>query len=205
MRPTHIPPLSACQAVEAAIQAFRRRTPLIFHDCPSTLSPHDEVYDGPSDPWWIALHANLYTAEMLMYKELAHHEQRAYDTAVSCARAFVKLIARVPPEQWAYVGKWLSCVPIATLVKLGESSLTIDMVVALDLSLVARFLNKESQRLAASGQAAAANMAAEEAEMLRLVLARDQAKYLPMSNLHALIVQRVQEGWTEKEGEYERV
>jgi hypothetical protein len=81
----------------------------------------------------------------------------------------------------------------------------IDMVVALDISLVARFLNKESQRLAATGQVAASRMAADEAEVLRVVLARDQAKYLPMANLHALIVQRVQEGWTEKEGEYERV
>ena len=79
------------------------------------------------------------------------------------------------------------------------------MVVSLDLSLAARFLNKESQRLAANGQAAASRMASDEAELLRVALARDQAKHLPMAKLHALIVQRVKEGWPEKEGEYERV
>lgn len=80
-----------------------------------------------------------------------------------------------------------------------------DMVVALDTSLVARFLNKESQRLAANGQPTASRMANDEAEVLRVALARDYAKYMPMANLHALIVQRVKEGWPEKEGEYERV
>ena len=88
----------------------------------------------------------------------------------------------------------------------GESvELMIDMVVVLNISLVARFLNKESQRLAANGQPAASSMASDEAEILRVALARDYTKYMPMSNLHALIVQRVKEGWSEKEGEYERV
>ena len=87
----------------------------------------------------------------------------------------------------------------------GEWALTPDMIVALDLSLAARFLNKEAQRLATNGHGYASKMASDEAELLRLVLARDCAKYLPLAGLHDLIVQRVREGWPEKEGEYERV
>jgi hypothetical protein len=48
-------------------------------------------------------------------------------------------------------------------------------------------------------------MAGDEAETLRVALATDFAKWLPMASLHAIIVQRVREGWPEKEGEYERV
>ncbi len=80
-----------------------------------------------------------------------------------------------------------------------------DMIVALDLSLASRFLYKESDRLAKTGQSAAAGMASEEAEILRIALGGDYAKWLPMASLHSLIVQRVREGWPEKEGEYERV
>lgn len=95
---------------------------------------------------------------------------------------------------------------VSTLVLLSKRYLTFsDMVVALNLSLAARFLNKEAQRLASSGSAHVANMAAEEAEILRVCLARDYCKYLPMASLHAMIVQRVKEGWPEKEGEFERV
>ena len=79
------------------------------------------------------------------------------------------------------------------------------MIVALDLSLVSRFLFKESDRLAKSGQPALAVMASDEAEILRVTLATDYAKWLPMASLHSLIIQRVREGWPEKEGEYERV
>lgn len=79
------------------------------------------------------------------------------------------------------------------------------MIVALDISLAARFLNKEAQRLTANGHPYASKMASDEAELLRLALARDYAQYLPMAGLHDLIIQRVREGWPEKEGEYERV
>lgn len=80
-----------------------------------------------------------------------------------------------------------------------------DMIVALDLSLAARFLYKESIRLAERGQSQAAAMASDEADVLKLALARDFTPWLPMANLHAMIVERVQAGWTEKEGEYERM
>lgn len=79
------------------------------------------------------------------------------------------------------------------------------MIVALNISLASRFLFKEADRLAATMQPQAAALAAEEAEGLRTVLGKDCARWLPMASLHALIVQRVREGWPEKEGEYERV
>jgi hypothetical protein len=106
-RPTHIPPLSAVQSVEAAISTFRLALPFVFLDHDTNAPrPDVEPYDGLSDPWWIMLHANLYTAEMLMYKELAHHLQDAYKSAVSCARALVKLVGRIRPEQWGHVGEF---------------------------------------------------------------------------------------------------
>lgn len=84
---------------------FRAGLPLVFRDYDRGAQPPEvEPYDGPSDPWWIMLHANLYTAEMLMYKELAHHSRAAYESAVSCARALVKLVGLVRPDQWCYVG-----------------------------------------------------------------------------------------------------
>ena len=79
------------------------------------------------------------------------------------------------------------------------------MVVAIDLSLAGRFLNKEAQRLAATNQAQASRMAQEEAEVLRVILGRDFAQFSPLAGLHASIVHRVRDGWPEKEGEYERV
>ena len=87
----------------------------------------------------------------------------------------------------------------------ADESVGSDLGVTLDLSLASRFLYKESNRLAEAGQSHLACMASEEAEMLRVTLARDYARFLPMASLHALIVQRVREGWPEKEGEYERV
>jgi hypothetical protein len=79
------------------------------------------------------------------------------------------------------------------------------MTVALDLSLASRFLFKEAERLNRTGQLQAAAMAAEEAESLRLCLAGSYSKWLPIANLHSIIVQRVQEGWPEKDGEFERI
>jgi hypothetical protein len=79
------------------------------------------------------------------------------------------------------------------------------MIVALNFSLAARFLNKESDRLKSTNQHQAAQLAAEEAEMLRKVLSDDYAKWMDMARMHGIIVQRVRDGWSEKEGEYERV
>lgn len=75
----------------------------------------------------------------------------------------------------------------------------------INLSLVARLLQKESDRLVTIGQNHAATMAAEEADMLSKALAGDYARWVPMAGLHALIVDRVKAGMAEKEGEYERV
>lgn len=78
------------------------------------------------------------------------------------------------------------------------------MIIAVDISLASRFLFKESDRLSSAGEPHAAQMAADEAEYLRQVLAVDYSRWMHMASLHALIVQRVREGWPEKEGEYER-
>lgn len=79
------------------------------------------------------------------------------------------------------------------------------MIVAIDISLVARFLNKEAARLLALNQLEPSRMAADDAETLKMTLERDFSRCMPMAGLHAMIVQRVKEGWSEKEGEYERV
>lgn len=102
--PSHIPSLHAVQQVETALRLFRKRLPLPFSDNHHPRSP-DESYDGPSDPWWITMHANLYTAEMMMFKELAHHQPQAYETAVSCARALVGFVKRLRPDGWVHVGE----------------------------------------------------------------------------------------------------
>lgn len=79
------------------------------------------------------------------------------------------------------------------------------MVVAINLSLVARMLYREADRLQTLGQILGAKMASDEAEYLRSTLAGDYARWMPMAGLQALIVGRVREGLAEKEGEYERV
>lgn len=81
--------------------------------------------------------------------------------------------------------------------------LTPGMVVVLDVSLAARFLNKEAQRLATLGHPQASKIASDEAELLRVALARN-ARYLPMSGSHDLVIQRTREGWNERDGEHER-
>jgi len=79
------------------------------------------------------------------------------------------------------------------------------MTVALDLSLCSRFLFKESERLRLHGEIHGSSIAAEEAESLRQALKGEYSRWMPMASLHGLIVQRVREGWSEKEGEYERI
>jgi hypothetical protein len=108
-RPTAFAPLVTVQSVERMTQVFRLRLPLPFHDLPTASQlpapePMEPKYDGFNDPWWIMLHANLYTTELLVYKEMANHRKEAYDMAVSCARAHVGLIQRVKPDQWVHVG-----------------------------------------------------------------------------------------------------
>ena len=101
---SHIPSLHAVQQVETALRLFRERLPIPFNDQPQSRSP-DEHYDGSNDPWWIMLHTNLYTAEMMIFKELAHHQPQAYETAVSCARGLVDFVRRLRPENWVHVGE----------------------------------------------------------------------------------------------------
>lgn len=79
------------------------------------------------------------------------------------------------------------------------------MGVALNISLCARFLFKESERLRLIGEVQGAAYAEAEAESLRQQLTGEYSRWMPMASLHALIVQRVREGWAEKEGEYERI
>jgi hypothetical protein len=112
LAPTHIPPLAPIQAVKSSLALFRSRVPNVFAYHPShggsgsgSVSPTTEPYDGFNDPWFILLHVNIYTAEMMMWKEMAHHQAGAYETAVGCARALVAFIKCIRPDQWVHVGK----------------------------------------------------------------------------------------------------
>lgn len=212
-RPTHIPPLEAIQHADRSLRTFREHLPAIFKYRPNSdtnfnasghVSPDGTViepYDSFNDPWFILLHANLYTAEMMMWKEMAHHQVGAYERAVGCARAMVGFIRHLKSEHWVHVGK--SLVVLIHIIP-GEAD-TVDMTVALDLSLCSRFLFKESERLRILGNMSAAMEACEEAESLRQALQGEYCRWMPMSHLHGLIVQRVRKGWSEKEGEYERI
>lgn len=68
-------------------------------------SSSPDNYDGFADPWWCMMHYNLYTAEMMMWREMAHHTKGAYETAVSCARAIVGFTRRMRPESWVHLGQ----------------------------------------------------------------------------------------------------
>ncbi|WRT64168.1 uncharacterized protein IL334_001097 [Kwoniella shivajii] len=182
-------PLTAIQTVQIALRNFRHCIPEAFQDFTQYASPPSEMqYDGLSDPWWIMFHANLYTAEMLCWREMANHRPNVYETAVRGARALVNLVRRVPIETWP----------------------NLDLIVALDLSLTSRFLFKESDRLLNMPQsnpdaARMASMASSEAEVLTQALVGPFDRFNPIAGMHSLIVQRVREGWPEKEGEYERI
>jgi hypothetical protein len=103
--PTHIPCLSSTQEIEQALRVFRTRMPQPFQDhSTSSTPPSSQPYDGPNDPWWIMLHSNLYTAEMMMWKEMAHHQRGGYERAISCARALVEFTKQIKPENWVHVG-----------------------------------------------------------------------------------------------------
>lgn len=109
MRTTNIPSLSAVQSVGTALELFRKRIPPVFADMLHTGSSNSplaqETYDGMADPWWILCHMNLYTAEMLMWMEMAHYRSTVYETAVRCARAVVGLVRRMRPESWVHLGE----------------------------------------------------------------------------------------------------
>ena len=67
------------------------------------------------------------------------------------------------------------------------------MAVAYTIAFMAKFLNQESQRLIAIGRAAGAKMAADEAEIIRIVFERDIAKHLPMARMLSVNVQLAKE------------
>lgn len=105
--PTHIAPLSEIQKVETAIRLFRQRIPGPFLDPGASPSPppHQPLYEGHKDPWWIVFHFNLLTAEMLLWRELAHHQRVAYESAVGAARQILGLAKRLPADSWVHVGQ----------------------------------------------------------------------------------------------------
>lgn len=81
----------------------------------------------------------------------------------------------------------------------------LDLIIAIDMSLVARFLHKEASRLIQIGNDGLAMTINEEATSLQQSLKNDLSPWMPMAGLHSMIVERVRDGWPEKEGEYERV
>jgi hypothetical protein len=167
----------------------------------SSSSGDDGAYFALADPWYILLHANLLTAEMLTWREMANYDGSTYHRAIASARGVVKLVQYMQPETWVHVGKSTQFLQFPAGHQLTRS----DMLVAINISLVARLLHKESDRLQSIGQFDASRMAGEEAELLRETLAGDFARWMPMAELHGMVVARVSQGLAEKEGEYERV
>lgn len=190
----HIPSIEDVESVEICLALFRQHIPFPF-TFPSPLSAANgptmasasldtEVYDGPSDPWWILFHFNLYAAEMLMWREMAFHRPESSGAALQCARAIVNLTRSIPDEKWANV----------------------DMMVALSISLAARLLVKEAARFQATGALTAASHALADADVLQNCLDGPFNKYMEVAGgMFSRIVDNVREGRTEKNGEYERV
>ncbi|XAO23238.1 hypothetical protein I312_102016 [Cryptococcus bacillisporus CA1280] len=190
----HIPSIEDVESVEICLALFRQHIPFPF-TFPSPLSAANgptmasasldtEVYDGPSDPWWILFHFNLYAAEMLMWREMAFHRPESSGAALQCAKAIVNLTRSIPDEKWANV----------------------DMMVALSISLAARLLVKEAARFQATGALTAASHALADAGILQNCLDGPFNKHMEVAGgMFSRIVDNVREGRTEKNGEYERV
>lgn len=105
--PMNIPPPNL-MGLSASTNAAPMRSPSTGRsDSFGAGSSTPDMYDGFGDPWWCMLHYNLYTAEMMMWKEMAHHSKGAYETAVSCARAIVGFTRRMRPESWVHLGEYL--------------------------------------------------------------------------------------------------
>ncbi|ODO07251.1 hypothetical protein L198_00830 [Cryptococcus wingfieldii CBS 7118] len=195
---TYMAPMPEIKDLQTAIALFRQHIPAPFTfppspassaplSGPSTTPPsptaYPDIYDGPSDPFWILLHTNLYTAEMLMWWEMANHQTEAHRSAVQCARAIIGLVVLVPDEKWANV----------------------DVLSALGLSYAARVLNKEAYLLQAAGSIERAERAISDSEVLRHCLEGPINKYLKVAGAFSQIVNRIKAGQSEKVGEYERV
>lgn len=174
----------------------------------ASASLDTEVYDGPSDPWWILFHFNLYAAEMLMWREMAFHRPEASGAALQCAKAIVNLTGSIPDEKWANVGGLHSCSYLGNFLSLFDHAyyLWLDMMVALSISLAARLLVKEAARFQATGALTAASHALADAGILQNCLDGPFNKYMEVAGgMFSRIVDNVREGRTEKNGEYERV
>lgn len=190
----HIPSIDDVESVEICLALFRQHIPFPFTfphpvsaangSAMASASLDTEVYDGPSDPWWILFHFNLYAAEMLMWREMAFYRPESNGAALQCARALVNLTRLIPDEKWANV----------------------DMMVAFSISLAARLLVKEAARFQATGALTAAAHALADADILQNCLDGPFNKYMEVAGgMFSRIVDNVREGRTEKNGEYERV
>lgn len=175
-----------------AIDAYRAILPL---DPPN----------GESDPWWTMTQANILCAEMLLHAEEAVYQPTMHELAVTAARRMVAMVERLRPEDCTHLGKLpnqLRLPPLATML----TCLFADLVVAIDISLAARFLYLEAARLQRTGCPPHIFAAAEgEAGVLHHALNDKIGKWMHMARLHGMIVQRVREGMPEKDGEYERL
>ncbi|OWZ80353.1 hypothetical protein C365_01305 [Cryptococcus neoformans Bt85] len=190
----HIPSIDDVESVEICLALFRQHIPFPFTfphpvsaangSAMASASLDTEVYDGPSDPWWILFHFNLYAAEMLMWREMAFYRPESNGAALQCARALVNLTRLIPDEKWANV----------------------DMMVAFSISLAARLLVKEAARFQATGALTAAAHALADADILQNCLDGPFNKYMEVAGgMFSRIVDNVREGRTEKNGEFERV
>lgn len=112
--PNHVPPLHRVQAVEAALTLFRQSLspqqqfppladPSTAASGSSAASPGLHV--RLADPYYVLLHANLLTAEMLTWREMANYDGGAYHRSIACARGVVQLVTCMKPEHWLHVGK----------------------------------------------------------------------------------------------------
>jgi len=79
-------------------------------------------------------------------------------------------VQRVRREQWYFVGKF----------NRAQTRMAVDMTVALEVPLVARFAIKECHRLEAKGLKQALRYTQDDVEILRKALPRDPV-YLPVA------------------------
>lgn len=71
-------------------------------------------YNGFDDPWWIMLHANIYTTQMFISAEHAIYAPSLYPIAVGSARSLAALMRRVPKRGWIHLGEYFCPQPMDT-------------------------------------------------------------------------------------------
>lgn len=92
--------LNALQSLDTAMSHFQQSISPIYLDDPMSVSS----YNGIDDPWWIMLHANLYTTQMFISAEQAVYAPTVYPLAVGSARSLARLMRRVPKSGWVHLG-----------------------------------------------------------------------------------------------------